>query len=603
MNARVRSCVDICAAAVGGSSLGTLQAPTLAKFIDGPHPGGSAFPWGSRQADDCNPYNVNDIPNTGMTRSYQWTVTNQTLAPDGVELWMLVANGAFPGPLIEANWGDWIEVSVTNGLTGEFMEGTSIHWHGFLQTGTPYMDGTPGVSQCPIAPGKTFTYRFRAELYGTSWWHGHYSAQYVNGLSGPIVIHGPSSDNDYDIDVGPVMLSDWFHDYYDNLVMDIFYATETCDPHCPPMSNNMLINGKNSYPCNETTLTCTPNAGTAQFKFETGKRHRLRLINHAAEGIIFFSIDGYEMTVIANDFVPVVPYQTDLVTLSVGQRTDVIVQGRSNCKEAVYMRMTEGPSGLGPAGSTGCSLNTGVAIGAIAPIYYEDADTSLLPNTTSKISSSRYLFPNNCGNSPLNQTVPAYAMEVKEPTTTLHFLMTGGYNGTGAFVWFMNNITYMTDYNDPTLLEAKLGNTDFGVQAQTYDLGTNSTVRIVLTSVGFPASHPMHIHGHNMQVLAEGVGSWDNKTIVNPSNPQRRDTQLVRPNGYLVLQLDLDNPGVWPLHCHVAWHISEGMNINILEQTPSVIKEMEMPYVMAQTCRDWSAWTSNNVVPQIDSGL
>lgn len=41
---------------------------------------------------------------------------------------MLVANGAFPGPLIEANWGDWIEVSVTNGLTGEFQEGTSIHW-------------------------------------------------------------------------------------------------------------------------------------------------------------------------------------------------------------------------------------------------------------------------------------------------------------------------------------------------------------------------------------------------------------------------------------------------------------------------------------------
>jgi FtsP/CotA-like multicopper oxidase with cupredoxin domain len=96
------------------------------------------------------------------------------MAPDGVELSVLVANGAFPGPSIEANWGDWIEVAVTNGLT---VEGTSLHWHGFLQTGTPYMDGTPGVTQCPIAPGKTFTYRFRAELYGTSWWHGHYSAQ------------------------------------------------------------------------------------------------------------------------------------------------------------------------------------------------------------------------------------------------------------------------------------------------------------------------------------------------------------------------------------------------------------------------------------------
>lgn len=223
------------------------------------------------------------------------------------------------------------------------------------------------------------------------------------------------------------------------------------DPHCPPMSNNMLINGKNNYPCNETTRTCTPNAGMSQFKFETGKKHRLRLINHAAEAIIFFSIDGYEMTVIANDFVPVVPYQADLITLAVGQRTDIIVQGRNNSKEAVYMRMTEGPSGLGPTGETGCSLNTGVSIEALAPIYYEDADTSILPNSTSDISPSRYLFPTNCGNQALNLTTPAYAMEAKEPTVTLNFLMTGGYNGTGAFVWFMNNITYLTDYNDPAL--------------------------------------------------------------------------------------------------------------------------------------------------------
>jgi len=89
-------------------------------------------------------------------------------------------------------------------------------------------------------------------------------------------------------------------------------------------------------------------------------------------------------------------------------------------------------------------------------------------------------------------------------------------------------------------------------------MGTNSSVRIILTSVGFPASHPMHMHGHNMQILAEGVGTW-NGTIVNPSNPQRRDTQLVRPNGYLVVQFDLDNPGMWMFHCHVVWHISEGM--------------------------------------------
>ncbi|TKA33408.1 hypothetical protein B0A54_14105 [Friedmanniomyces endolithicus] len=522
--------------------------------MDGPHPGGAPTPWGDRNADNCNPYDINAIPNTGVTRYYDWTVTNMTMAPDGVELAMLVANGAFPGETIEANWGDWIEVKVTNGLT---VEGTAIHWHGQLQIGTPYMDGTPGVTQCPIAPGKTFVYRFRASLYGTSWWHGHYSAQYVNGLSGATIIHGPASDNNYDIDLGPVLLSDWFHDYENNLIEDIFYATPSGIPHFPPESNNMLINGKNNYPCQNTTLPCTPNAGLATFKFETGKTHRLRLINHAAEALLFFSIDGYTMTVIANDFVPIEPYETDLVQMGVGQRTDVLVKGKDNAQESVYMRVTEGPSGIGPAGQTGCSLNTGVSIAAKAPIYYQAADTTLLPNTTSAINGSRYLFPQNCG-----------------------------------------------DYNDPILYEAKLGNTDnFTTQRQVYDMGNSTVLRLILTSVGFPASHPMHIHGHNMQILAEGVGSWDGTTIVNPSNPMRRDTQIIRPNGYLVVQIELNNPGVWAFHCHVAWHISEGMNINILEQPAGIEKEMELPYVMAQTCRDWADWTGGHVVPQIDSGL
>ncbi|KAK0291124.1 hypothetical protein LTR35_001845 [Friedmanniomyces endolithicus] len=597
-----RECFGLCYSAfTGGSQLGTFNAPTYPKFMDGPHPGGAPTPWGDRNADNCNPYDINAIPNTGVTRYYDWTVTNMTMAPDGVELAMLVANGAFPGETIEANWGDWIEVKVTNGLT---VEGTAIHWHGQLQIGTPYMDGTPGVTQCPIAPGKTFVYRFRASLYGTSWWHGHYSAQYVNGLSGATIVHGPASDNNYDIDLGPVLLSDWFHDYENNLIEDIFYATPSGIPHFPPESNNMLINGKNNYPCQNTTLPCTPNAGLATFKFETGKTHRLRLINHAAEALLFFSIDGYTMTVIANDFVPIEPYETDLVQMGVGQRTDVLVKGKDNAQESVYMRVTEGPSGIGPAGQTGCSLNTGVSIAAKAPIYYQAADTTLLPNTTSAINGSRYLFPQNCGNTPLSTTTPSYAMAVKQPDKVLPFLMTGNYNGTGAFVWYMNNITFFGDYNDPILYEAKLGNTDnFTTQRQVYDMGNSTVLRLILTSVGFPASHPMHIHGHNMQILAEGVGSWDGTTIVNPSNPMRRDTQIIRPNGYLVVQIELNNPGVWAFHCHVAWHISEGMNINILEQPAGIEKEMELPYVMAQTCRDWAEWTGGHVVPQIDSGL
>lgn len=69
---------------------------------------------------------------------------------------MILINGQFPGPTIEANWGDHIEVTVHNNITGP-EEGTTLHWHGMLQKGTPYEDGVPSITQCPIAPGATFT--------------------------------------------------------------------------------------------------------------------------------------------------------------------------------------------------------------------------------------------------------------------------------------------------------------------------------------------------------------------------------------------------------------------------------------------------------------
>jgi len=55
--------------------------------------------------------------------------------------------------------------------------------------------------------------------------------------------------------------------------------------------------------------------------------------------------------------------------------------------------------------------------------------------------------------------------------------------------------------------------------------------------------------------------------------------------------------------CSVAWHISEGMNVLFLEQ-PDVFKNsLDIPYTVAQGCRDWSSWTGGHVVNQIDSGL
>lgn len=50
-----------------------------------------------------------------------------------------------------------------------------------------HMDGVNGITQCPIAPGDTYTYTFNVTQYGSAWYHSHYSVQYADGAAGPLV--------------------------------------------------------------------------------------------------------------------------------------------------------------------------------------------------------------------------------------------------------------------------------------------------------------------------------------------------------------------------------------------------------------------------------
>lgn len=175
------------------------------------------------------------------------------------------------------------------------------------------MDGVPAVSQCPIAPGSTFTYRFRATPHGTTWYHSHYSGQYVGGAWGPLIIHGPKT-RDYDIDLGPITLSENYHQNYLSIVRDITGPDLT---KVRPKADNNLINGKMNFNCTGVVGVCTNNAGLSKFEFKSGKRHRLRLINTGTGTIQKFSIDNHIMKVIAVDFIPIEPYDATVVTLAV----------------------------------------------------------------------------------------------------------------------------------------------------------------------------------------------------------------------------------------------------------------------------------------------
>ncbi|KAK5991165.1 oxidoreductase ptaK [Cladobotryum mycophilum] len=563
----------------GNSDFGTLEAAKFPAYLtNNPLPNG--FPWSNLNS-KTNYYETH--PNTGVIRQYDFTVSRGKLAPDGYERDVLLVNGAYPGPPIEANWGDTIQVTLHNNLTDE---GTALHWHGFLQTGTPWEDGVPAVTQCPVPPGESFTYQFQAELYGTTWYHSHYSSQYAGGLAGPMVIHGPHY-YDYDVDLGPVMLSDWYHEEYFDIVKKIMAPNGR-----PVNSDNNLINGKMNFDCATVaagdTTPCANNAGISKFTFQRNKTHLLRLVNMGAEAIQRFSIDGHKLTVVSNDFVDVEPYETDAVTLGIGQRSHVLVTANGDL-DAYWMR----------ANISMAPCSTANQYNALAAVYYDGTNTNSIPHSTAWNAPD----PGTCMNDDLALTKPHVPVAITEPSVTLDMEIGLYQNESKINLWYLGERpSYRGNYNSPTLLLSNLGNYSFEDEWRVINTGTNASVRVNLYN-NSPAAHPMHLHGFNMYILSAGSGPWDGKTIVNPENPERRDVIQIASHGHVVIQFDAsENPGVWPFHCHIAWHASAGLFAQFLTM-PEKVKDFKVPNVVAETCRQWGKWTNTHIPDQIDSGL
>ena len=134
-----------------------------------------------------------------------------------------------------------------------------------------------------------------------------------------------------------------------------------------------------------------------------------------------------------------------------------------------------------------------------------------------------------------------------QPATTETITIDLAINATGHQVFLMNNSTFHADYNAPVLLLANHNVTSYPDHPEwnVHNIGSNSSARFILYNTNL-LYHPIHMHGHNFWVLAEGNGKWDG-TIVNPQNPQRRDIQILRNGtvdapGFMVIEVVTDNP-------------------------------------------------------------
>ncbi|KAL1633404.1 hypothetical protein SLS58_011095 [Diplodia intermedia] len=312
------------------------------------------------------------------------------------------------------------------------------------------------------------------------------------------------------------------------------------------------------------------------------------------------------MKVISTDFVPIEPYETNAVLLNIGQRYNIIIE--ANADPGDYWIRTEIPRGPG-----GCG-NVTDRNGDVTGILRYDASSTALP------TSSKNKYESDCHDEPKELLVPILPWMVDpHPQNDVH-------NNTyeagitevqyhNAFRWDLTDTPMWLDFSNPTILnlENTTWNPEYAVIDYNYDRGfvylviTGNLDRLGDGKREVPAGHPIHLHGHDFAILAQENRTYDE--LVDPvqtfnlTNPPRRDVVFLPSNGFVALAFKPDNPGIWLVHCHIAWHASSGLALQILERQPDILDSIGTLEATNRTCDGWDAYVKAHPIDQDDSGI
>ncbi|KAL5220928.1 hypothetical protein ABZP36_025641 [Zizania latifolia] len=507
-------------------------------------------------------------------------------------------NGRVPGPEIEAREGDTLVVHVIN----DSPYNVTVHWHGVFQRGTPWADGPAMVTQCPIRAGHRYTYRFAvAGQEGTLWWHAH-SSFMRSTVHGALVIRprrGAGAGDGYPFrtpdEEKTVLLGEWWNG--DTVVLEnqAFSTGKTMRN-----ADAYTINGMpgDLYGCPEMT-----NIRIAKFEVSRDKTYLLRIINAALNTAFFFKVAGHTFTVVAADASYTEPYETDVVVIAPGQTVDALMA--ADASPGCYYMAISSYQSANPSPPFNGNTSTAVVeyIDAAAatsdpsrspvfPTLPEPNDTftahQFYTSLTALVRPSRLTVPlavdtrmfvtvglgfsfcqptqTQCTS---NQTVVATMNNVSFTFPTTVSMLEAQYRNTPDGVYtrdFPDQPPVVFDYTNTSLPQALSSTGSPSTKVKT--LRYNATVEMVLQNTALVGreSHPMHLHGFNFFVLAQGFGNYDDgdaagEEKLNLVNPQERNTIAVPTGGWAVIRFVADNPGMWAMHCHIDAHLRIGLGM------------------------------------------
>jgi multicopper oxidase len=385
-------------------------------------------------------------PHTGRTVTAALTAQQGTIDLGGTNAAALVYGATVPAPLIRANVGDELAITVANRLNHP----TSVHWHGIALRND--MDGaTPATAD--IDAGRDYTYRFSVPHPGTYWAHPHTGLDTDYGLYLPIIVDDPTEPGRYDTE-WIVMLDDWTagigktpKELYDDLHGHSMSGMAMNGVGTSPLLGGdagdinypyYLINGR--IPAAPTTFTAKP-----------GQRIRIRIINAGSDTAFRVALAGHSMTVTHTDGYPVVPTEVDAVLMGMGERYDVIVTAADGVFPLVAM--AEGKNAVARA-----LLSTGT--GTAPEPGFQPAELKKRVGTVDMFTATA-----------------AVDLGAAKPDVNLSAVLAGdmmNYN------WTING----QPFSNRTPLQIR--------QGQRAVLTFNNTTTMW---------HPMHLHGHTFQMI------------------------------------------------------------------------------------------------------
>lgn len=463
---------------------------------------------------------------------FSWNITYGDIYPLGVRQQGILINGQFPGPVIDSTTNDNLIINVFNNLPEPFL----LSWNGIQQRRNSWEDGMYGTN-CPIPPGRNFTYKMQVkDQIGSYYYFPSLAFHKAAGGFGGIKINSrpripvpfPPPAGDYTILAG-----DWFKANHTDLkaILD--------GGHDLPFPDGLLINGRG--------------ANGNSFTFDQGKTYRLRISNVGLTSSINFRIEGHLMKLVEVEGSHTLQTMYSTLDIHLGQTYSVLVTADQPPKDYIIAVSTRFTSPILSTTAVVHYSNSQSGVGSRPP---PGGPTVQIDYSLNQARSVRW---NLTASGPRPNPQGSYHYGLVTPSRTIR-LANSFQTVNGKKRYAVNSVSFIPAdtplkvadfYNIPGVFS--LGSipdnpTFSNVYLKTSVMAANfrDFVEIVFENFGSEVES-WHMNGHSFFVVGMDGGQWSSgsRHNYNLRDTVARCTVQVYPKSWSAVYVALDNVGMW----------------------------------------------------------